>query len=195
MKTKIVKVSGKPFSSRTVIGIVCIVLAFAITFGVAPLVNRFTDRKVDIVRLKSDVGRGQIITANDIEIVNVGAHNLPSSVIKDSKTVVGKYAATDLYAGDYLLPTKLSENNKSADDVLLSLNGEKMAISVNIEVVRLGRPLSRMTRTTSATSADSSSPVPHGAMATATSVFMSAAVAGSDMAYASSSSRWLFAIS
>ena len=49
------------------------------------------------------------------------------------KTVVGKYAATDLYAGDYLLPTKLSENNKSADDVLLSLNGEKMAISVNIE--------------------------------------------------------------
>lgn len=85
MKTKKVKVSGKPFSSRTVIGIVCIVLAFAITFGVAPLVNRFTDRKVDIVRLKSDVGRGQIITANDIEIVNVGAHNLPSSVIKDSK--------------------------------------------------------------------------------------------------------------
>ena len=133
MKTKKVKVSGKPFSSRTVIGIVCIVLAFAITFGVAPLVNRFTDRKVDIVRLKSDVGRGQIITANDIEIVNVGAHNLPSSVIKDSKTVVGKYAATDLYAEDYLLPTKLSENNKSADDVLLSLNGEKMAISVNIE--------------------------------------------------------------
>ena len=101
MKTKKVKVSGKPFSSRTVIGIVCIVLAFTITFGVAPLVNRFTDRKVDIVRLKSDVGRGQIITANDIEIVNVGAHNLPSSVIKDSNTVVGKYAATDLYAGAY----------------------------------------------------------------------------------------------
>ena len=50
MKTKKVKVSGKPFSSRTVIGIVCIVLAFAITFGVAPLVNRFTDRKVDIVK-------------------------------------------------------------------------------------------------------------------------------------------------
>ena len=44
-------------------------------------------------------------------------------------------------------------------------------------------------------SADSSSPVPHGAMATATRVFMPALVAGSDMAYASSSSSRLSAMS
>jgi len=122
----------KPFSSRTVIGVVCIVLALLITFGVAPLVNRFTDQKVDIVRLKADVQRGQIITADHLEIVNVGSYNLPNNVIKDGKAVVGKYAATDLYAGDYLFDSKLTLDNKSADDVLLGLDGKKVAISVNI---------------------------------------------------------------
>ena len=118
MKTpKAPKAPGKkPFSSRTVIGVVCIVLALLITFGVAPLVNRFTDQKVDIVRLKADVQRGQIITADHLEIVNVGSYNLPNNVIKDGKAVVGKYAATDLYAGDYLFTSKLSADNKSADD-------------------------------------------------------------------------------
>ena len=122
----------KPFSSRTVIGVVCIVLALLITFGVAPLVNRFTDQKVDIVRLKADVPRGQIITADHLEVVNVGSYNLPNNVIKDGKAVVGKYAATDLYAGDYLFDSKLTLDNKSADDVLLGLDGKKVAISVNI---------------------------------------------------------------
>ena len=134
MKTpKAPKAPGKkPFSSRTVIGVVCIVLALLITFGVAPLVNRFTDQKVDIVRLKADVQRGQIITAEHLEIVNVGSYNLPNNVIKDGKAVVGKYAATDLYAGDYLFTSKLSTDNKSADDVLLGLGGEKVAVSVNV---------------------------------------------------------------
>ena len=134
MKTpKAPKAPGKkPFSSRTVIGVVCIVLALLITFGVAPLVNRFTDQKVDIVRLKADVPRGQIITADHLEVVNVGSYNLPNNVIKDGKAVVGKYAATDLYVGDYLFDSKLTLDNKSADDVLLGLDGKKVAISVNI---------------------------------------------------------------
>ena len=116
MKTpKAPKAPGKkPFSSRTVIGVICIVLALLITFGVAPLVNRFTDQKVDIVRLKADVPRGQIITADHLEIVNVGSYNLPNNVIKDGKAVVGKYAATDLYTGDYLFANKLSTDTLSS---------------------------------------------------------------------------------
>ncbi len=130
---KMSKGTGKNiFSSRTVIGIACIVLALLITFGVAPLVNRFTDQKVDIVRLKSNVGRGQLITAKDLEIVSVGSYNLPDGVIKDGNAVVGKYAATDLYAGDYLFSAKISDDNRSANDVLLGLDGTKVAISVNI---------------------------------------------------------------
>ena len=124
--------SKKPFSSRTVIGVICILLALVITFGVAPLVNRFTDQKVDIVRLKADVQRGQLITADHLETVNVGLYNLPGKVIRDKQAVIGKYATTDLYTGDYLFDVKLSAHNKSAEDVLSGLNGTKVAISVNI---------------------------------------------------------------
>ena len=62
------KVAGKkPFSSRTVIGVVCIIMALAVTFGVAPLVNRFADQKVDIVRLKTDIERGSVISEQYME--------------------------------------------------------------------------------------------------------------------------------
>lgn len=127
------RISGKKiFSSRTVVGVICIVLALLITFGVAPLVNRFTDQKVNIARLKTNVERGQQIKVSDIEIVNVGSYNLPTGVIKDGKVIVGKFAATDLYAGDYLFAEKLTDESKSAEDVLLSLDGNKVALSVTI---------------------------------------------------------------
>ena len=128
----------KAFSSRTVIGVICIALALLITFGVAPLVNRYTDRKVDIVRLKTNVSRGQLITAEQLEIISVGAYNLPEHVIKDGSAVIGKYAATDLYAGDYLFAEKLSEDGKSSEDVLLGLDGTKVAISVSIADLAAG---------------------------------------------------------
>ena len=97
MKTpKAPKAPGKkPFSSRTVIGVVCIVLALLITFGVAPLVNRFTDQKVDIVRLKADVQRGQNITAEHLEIVNVGSYNLPNNAKGDKKCEYDTYYTDD----------------------------------------------------------------------------------------------------
>lgn len=51
--------------NRTVIGIICIVMALAICFGVAPLVNRLADRKANVVRVRTDIVKGQVITADD----------------------------------------------------------------------------------------------------------------------------------
>ena len=127
MKTKI-RMSG----NRTVIGIICVILALLITFGVAPLVNRFTEQKVDVVRVKNNIPRGHEITVSDLEIAKVGSYNLPSGVIKDGNSVLGKFATTDLCAGDYLFASKLTANSNRAEDVLLSLDGKKVAISVNI---------------------------------------------------------------
>ena len=41
--------------NRTIIGIVCLVLALVLTFAIAPLVNKMAESKVDIIRLKQDV--------------------------------------------------------------------------------------------------------------------------------------------
>lgn len=118
--------------NRTIIGIVCIVLALVVTFGVAPLVNKMADNRTDIVRMKKDVDQGFLISEDDIEIVTVGSHGLASGTITKKEDVVGKFAACDLKVGDSLFASKLSDNSDSADDVFRTLNGEKQAISITI---------------------------------------------------------------
>ncbi len=119
--------------NRTIIGIICIVLALVVTFAVAPLVNKLAESKVDIVRMKSDVVQGHQISENDVEIVKVGGYNLPSDIILKKENVVGRFATTDLKAGDYLLPSKLTTTSDKANDVFRTLNGDKQAISITIQ--------------------------------------------------------------
>ncbi len=118
--------------NRTIIGIVCIALALAVTFGVAPIVNKLADSRTDIVRITKDVNQGHLITEEHIQTVTVGSHNLPSNIITKKESVIGKYAACDLKSGDYLLPSKVSETADSAEDIFRTLNGEKQAISITI---------------------------------------------------------------
>jgi pilus assembly protein CpaB len=118
--------------NRTIIGIVCIVLALIVTFAVAPMVNKISDSRTDIVRMKKDVDQGHLISDDDIEIVTVGSHGLAIDTITKKEDVVGKFAACDLKVGDSLFPSKLSLTSDSADDVFHTLNGEKQAISITI---------------------------------------------------------------
>lgn len=119
--------------NRTIIGIICIVLALVVTFAVAPLVNKLADNRTDIVRLTGDVVQGHMISDTDIEVVTVGSHNLPTDVITKKEDVLGKFAAVDLKKGDYLLPSKVTSVSDSADDVFRTLDGTKQAISVTIQ--------------------------------------------------------------
>ena len=119
--------------NRTIIGIVCIVLALILTFAIAPLVNKMAESKVDIVRMKQDVVQGHQISENDVEVVKVGGYNLPADVIQKKENVVGRFATTDLKAGDYLLPSKLTNTSDKANDVFRTLNGDKQAISITIQ--------------------------------------------------------------
>ncbi len=122
----------KKISSRTLIGVICIIVALGITFGIAPLVNRATDMKIDIVRMKTTISAGAEINKDNVEIVRVGAHNLPQNVITNPQDVVGKYAKSTIYSGDYLTGEKLTSEKNSADDILNSLDGTKVALSVTI---------------------------------------------------------------
>ncbi len=119
--------------NRTIIGIVCIVLALILTFAIAPLVNKMAESKVDIVRVKKDVAQGHQISEIDVEVVKVGSYNLPADVILKKEDAVGKFATTDLKKGDYLLPSKLSTTSDKANDVFRTLTGDKQAISITIQ--------------------------------------------------------------
>lgn len=110
----------------------CIVLALVVTFAVAPLVNKLSDSRTDIVRLKSDIVQGHMIQDGDIEIVTVGSTGLPANIITKKEAVVGKFAACDLKANTDLLQSMISDKSDSADDVFHTLDGTKQAISITI---------------------------------------------------------------
>ena len=128
----------KIFRNRTVIGVLCILLALIICFGVTPLFSRSASEKTDIVRVTKDIKEGDEITAEMVQTVEVGAYNLPQNLMTDKKEVVGKYATADLAAGDYILSSKLSAVPAAENAYLYNLDGKKQAISVTIKSLATG---------------------------------------------------------
>ena len=122
----------KFLKNRTVLGIVCIVLALIICFAITPLFNASKSSTMRIIRIKNDVKIGQKITSKDVESVEVGAYNMPSDVAQKSEDVVGKYAKMEMIKGEYILPTKISDTPASENAYLYGLTGEKRAISITI---------------------------------------------------------------
>ena len=128
----------KIFRNRTVIGVLCILLALIICFGVTPLFSRSASEKTEIIRVTKDIKEGDEITAEMVQTVEVGAYNLPQNLMTDKKDVVGKYATADLAAGDYILSSKLSAVPAAENAYLYNLDGTKQAISVTIKSFAVG---------------------------------------------------------
>ena len=128
----------KIFRNRTVIGVLCILLALIICFGVTPLFSRSASEKTEIIRVTKDIKEGDEITAEMVQTVEVGAYNLPQNLMADKKDVVGKYATADLAAGDYILSSKLSAVPAAENAYLYNLDGKKQAISVTIKSFATG---------------------------------------------------------
>ena len=118
--------------NRTIIGIICMIAAIAITFAAGPLVNRMTVHTAKVVRLKNDVSQGAAISDSDLEAVDLNTSAVPSGALTDPTQIIGKYAVSNLYAGDFLFVYKLSDNADSAADIFASLDGEKLAVSVPV---------------------------------------------------------------
>lgn len=118
--------------NRTILGVICIVLAVALVFGITPLVSRLGAKKIEVVCAAADIPQGRIITDSDLKLVTVGGYGLPDKVIRTKAEVVGKYAACDLKADGLLLNTQVSATGGGTEDVLRSLDGTKQAVSITI---------------------------------------------------------------
>ncbi len=124
--------------NRTVIGVICMILAIVVTFAVAPIVNRLTSDTTDVVRLGVDMKQGVKIEPEHLEVVTVKTDSIPAGAVLDPDEILGKYAASALYAGDYLTEAKLAGEPNTASDALASLNGTKVAVSVTIDTFAAG---------------------------------------------------------
>ena len=124
--------------NRTIIGVICLVAAIAVTFLVAPLVTRLTTDSMNVPRLNTDVRQGTQITEDMLETVSVKKNSVADGTITDSSLIIGKYATSNLYSGDYLTEDKLAGETNSAADVFASLDGSKVAVSFTIDSFAAG---------------------------------------------------------
>lgn len=118
--------------NRTAIGIVCIILAVAVTFVVSPFVSKLSEQKEEVIRFTKDISQGTQITDADFEIAEVLKANVPANAITDKSAVIGKYANADIFAGDYATTARLTDDANSVSHILNSLNGDKVAMSITI---------------------------------------------------------------
>ena len=84
------------------------------------------------------VQEGEQITKNMVDVVEVGNHNLPENVVRNLADVEGKYLTATVYAGDYILTDKISEEPSAENKYLYNLNGEKQAMSITINTFAEG---------------------------------------------------------
>lgn len=118
--------------NRTLIGIVLIVIAIGICFGISPLFSKLLDSKTNIVRLKNDVEQGTQITRGMLEVVEVGTLNVPENTITDPTLIVGKYTVTAMFKGDTFITEKLTYVVDNSDSLLRQLEPNETAMSVTI---------------------------------------------------------------
>lgn len=128
----------KLLKNRTVLGILCIAVSLLICFAVTPLVNAGLSRKTTIVRFTRQAEEGEQVTKNMVEEVEVGNYNLPENVLRNLSDVEGKYLTARVYAGDYILSDKISDEPAAENKYLYSLNGEKQAMSITINTFAEG---------------------------------------------------------
>jgi pilus assembly protein CpaB len=128
----------KILRNRTVLGIASIVLSLIICFGLTPLFNQAISEKVSVVRVIESIQKGELITSKMIETVEIGGYNLPDTVLRLEENIVGKYALTELHAGDYVLNSKISSNPLVNYEYLIDFDGSERAISVSIKSFAAG---------------------------------------------------------
>lgn len=119
--------------NRTTVGIVAIVLGGVLCFGIAPIYNKSMQKGVEVVRISSEVNKGEQITADKVKVVEVSKKGLQESAILNKKDVVGKYAVVDLVRDNTILERQLSKNPIAEDKYLYGLDGTQQAISFTIQ--------------------------------------------------------------
>ena len=125
-------------NNRFIFGILSLVLAAVIAFVALPTIARQTNGKAEIVRITHPVLKGEKVTPDNAEVVEVGGYNLPSNVAHSLSDVEGLYVTADLAEGDYILTSKVSSVPVSSDVALNDIPSRKVAISMTVKTLASG---------------------------------------------------------
>lgn len=119
--------------NRTLIGIICIILAFALFFVVLPLFNKSTDstETVMVIRAKEKIEKGALVTEGMIEAVEIAKASATGKELKTKKDAIGMYATCSIFPGDALTAEKLAEGKTGAAEALYNLSEGEFAVTLS----------------------------------------------------------------
>lgn len=118
--------------NRTILAVVCIVLAMVILAGTLTWVTKLNSGKVYVAQVNHPVKAGDQLLNADLTLVEVGNYGISPYTITNPETVIGLYANTDIYPGTNLLPNMFTDNAYSASDILATLDQNHRAISITV---------------------------------------------------------------
>jgi pilus assembly protein CpaB len=128
----------KILRNKFVIGTLCIVLALLFAFVALPaLTGSGKSETVSVLRMTQTVSEGTQLTTDMVETVGV-PKNLVENGMSEQSAAVGKYAAADLYAGDYLTTEKLAATLAEQNLFSAGTDKGKMVISVTLPSLASG---------------------------------------------------------
>lgn len=125
-------------NNRFLFGILSLLLSAIIAFIALPTIAGQTNGKTEIIRVTSPIAKGEEITPEAVEVMEVGSYNLPDNVARSMQDVVGRYAAADFEAGDYILASKVSLIPITSDVALNNIPSGKVAISLTVKTLASG---------------------------------------------------------
>lgn len=125
-------------NNRFLFGLLSLLLAAVIAFIALPTIARQTNGKTEVVRIKKPVLKGEQLTSDNIELVEVGSYNLPANTASTLEDVKGLYTTADLFPGDVILTSKISITPISSDTALNNIPSGKVAISLSVKTLASG---------------------------------------------------------
>jgi pilus assembly protein CpaB len=98
-------------NARIIKVVLCFTVAVISTAAVYQM-QQDQNTLVEVVKPTEHIRAGSLIKATDVKTVEVGGYGLPDGVVKSEDQVIGRYAKTDLFPSDYIIPDKLSRSQE-----------------------------------------------------------------------------------
>lgn len=128
----------KLLKNKFLIGALCIAVALLLSFVALPALHGGSQNTyVNTVRMKVAVQKGTQISADMVETVKIPEGLLQGS-ISDVSSVLGRYANTNFYTGDYLTAEKLSDTPAEMDVLAAGTSKGKLVVSITLPSLASG---------------------------------------------------------
>lgn len=115
------------------IGILAIVVGVLIAVVLIVFTILQSAGKTNVVVTNKYISKGQMITQDDLSVIQINKGDVKEDYILKSDAVVNQFAAVDIVSGDILSSQKVSNKATVGDNQFLSIPSGKQAISFSVK--------------------------------------------------------------